>query len=772
MRKRNQFILFLSLLLILVGLPGPSHAANFKDIRGHWGEKNIIWAEKEGYITGYPDGTFKPNAPINRAEYYRITNQFIKKNTDKISSEPLDTTAEIGYADVKSSDWFFKEVQIGIQAGYISEADESEVLNPKEAIPREEAIWIFAKNQDWAENLEATNKMVDHDDIGDKYKGLVGAAIENKVIHGNKKSEFMPKKSLTRAEVATMIAQFLYPDGVPGPDPSPDPGPQGAWYWSFNNSNPNFTQGYRVNGELLDEYSKYFTSSDASTIRQRMRQRWGGSCYGMAATAGLYKEGRLKVANLNTPSKGSIEEIEPQGNYKAQSLINIFQLSQYAKSVKNSEKIYATGWNYPWVNNNTNNLKSYANSVKKVIDQAKADNSTVQLAYFWMDSGNTLGHANTIYDYEESSGKLILKVYDPNYPGLGNKEVVIDTNNGTMRAVSGSNANSGGGAINIRISFVMPTKKIMEGVKSVPSLGDKVRVLIGGDQTVTIRSGNESWTLSPDKGQVGIDSNTYTYYIPKRDSYIVDGQGSLSITIEGADYSVGFDTDGFAKGLITPRSVNLEGQKGNYFLNVAKDQMNKNFKWEGMEISGKDSRRVALTKEDFGFTLRGDQIYGSKVTGLDKFKEDNKTFKGKEKMVQIRQDGSNMKLVPNKYGDYDINPDIEDELVGSWIGQDSYHVQGRGSYDTEATLFISKNSNGTYRVVKRVEVPALGSSYVLEYNNINFNRTTRELELRANKCRVVEGKRTIRGANVGPVLQNGQLITNYGNNRMAQYTRF
>lgn len=773
MRKRKQICLFLSLVMVLACLPGISHGAGFKDIQGHWAQKNILWAEKEGYIKGYPDGTFKPNAPISKAEYYRITNQFIKKNTDKVDGEAPVAAASPGFADLKSSDWFYKEVQLGIQAGYINPAKDKEVLNPTQAILREEATWIFAKNQDLADNVEAAKRMVDFNQISDKYKGLVGAAIEKKIIRGSDKREFMPKKTLTRAEVVTIIAQFLYPDGVPGPDPnpSPNPGPQGPWYWSFNNSSPNFTQGYRVNGDLLNKYGNYFTTSDVNIMRQNMRRTWGGSCYGMAVTAGLYKDGRLQVGNLNIPSKGKIQDIEPQGNYKAQSLINIFQLSQSTNSFKNKDRYYGIGWKYPWVSKNTNDLRAYGRNLKQMINQAKASNSTVQLAYFWQRAGGIVGHANTIYDYQEAPGKLILKVYDPNYPGLDNKEVVLDFNGGSMRAASASNAGYESGTIHISSSYAMPTKNVMQGVGQVPSAESDVRVIVHGNKTVTLRSGSEYWVLSPDKGQAGIDSDTYTYYVPKRNSYTIDGQGSLSLTIAGKDYSVGFDTEGFSRGYITPKSINLEGQRGNYFLNVAKDQANKNFKWQGMEVAGKNGQRVALTKEDFGFTLRGDQITGSKITGLDKFQESSQTFTGRDKMVQIRQARNDIKLIPNKYGNYDVDPSPNDPLVGSWIGRDAYTYNGV-TYQSESTLFITRNKDGSYKVICRTEVPKVNEYNVIEYNPTPFNTKTRELEIRRKNRRILEGPNTVSGADIGPTLINGELKTTYNNGWTAHYTRF
>ena len=42
------------------------------DIESHWAKENIEGIAKLGYITGYPDGTFKPNSPITRAEVSKI----------------------------------------------------------------------------------------------------------------------------------------------------------------------------------------------------------------------------------------------------------------------------------------------------------------------------------------------------------------------------------------------------------------------------------------------------------------------------------------------------------------------------------------------------------------------------------------------------------------------------------------------------------------------------------------------------------------------------
>lgn len=67
---------------------------NFKDIQGHWAEKEIEKAVNSDIVTGYPDGTFKPNESPTRAEncvmYNRLLEKveiMLKEETNKILKE-------------------------------------------------------------------------------------------------------------------------------------------------------------------------------------------------------------------------------------------------------------------------------------------------------------------------------------------------------------------------------------------------------------------------------------------------------------------------------------------------------------------------------------------------------------------------------------------------------------------------------------------------------------------------------------------------------------
>lgn len=56
----------------------------FTDVEGHWGYDAINKAYTTKLITGYPDGSFKPDRQISRAEVARIVNNLYDRQVDEI----------------------------------------------------------------------------------------------------------------------------------------------------------------------------------------------------------------------------------------------------------------------------------------------------------------------------------------------------------------------------------------------------------------------------------------------------------------------------------------------------------------------------------------------------------------------------------------------------------------------------------------------------------------------------------------------------------------
>lgn len=68
----KRFFLFSLILFLYFAIPSPVSASQFSDVQGHWAEGYIYNAQTAGLIIGYPDGTFQPDKTISRAEFITI----------------------------------------------------------------------------------------------------------------------------------------------------------------------------------------------------------------------------------------------------------------------------------------------------------------------------------------------------------------------------------------------------------------------------------------------------------------------------------------------------------------------------------------------------------------------------------------------------------------------------------------------------------------------------------------------------------------------------
>ena len=110
--KPNQTITraeFAQMISVFVkdGYPGSS---NFKDVKGHWASDAINELYGNKNIKGFPDGTFKPNQKLTRAEAVTILNSVFGRNTKSTSFEKVSESGLKKFSDVSKSHWAYYEI--------------------------------------------------------------------------------------------------------------------------------------------------------------------------------------------------------------------------------------------------------------------------------------------------------------------------------------------------------------------------------------------------------------------------------------------------------------------------------------------------------------------------------------------------------------------------------------------------------------------------------------------------------------------------------------
>ncbi|NLC10964.1 MAG: S-layer homology domain-containing protein, partial [Firmicutes bacterium] len=111
--KKGGVKFFASLMIVamVLSLVPLQAMASPSDIQGHWAQAQIqSWLDR-GLAAGYPDGSFRPDSQVTRAEFAALFNRAFK--TPAASKDP-------GFTDVPKEAWYYGEVAAAAAAGIVS----------------------------------------------------------------------------------------------------------------------------------------------------------------------------------------------------------------------------------------------------------------------------------------------------------------------------------------------------------------------------------------------------------------------------------------------------------------------------------------------------------------------------------------------------------------------------------------------------------------------------------------------------------------------------
>lgn len=186
-------VFFLSVFTGL-GTPKASAATYPTDIAGHWAATQLLSLYNQGVISGYGDGTIKPNNAITRAEFMSMINRAFN----------FVTPTSIYFSDVKTTDWFYLDVCKARAAGYIAGYDDG-TMRPNNNISREEAAVMLAKAMGLNTGSYGYLPFTDVGKFSPWSTNSVAALYAGGYISGNGDGTYKPTSAITRGEAAAMI---------------------------------------------------------------------------------------------------------------------------------------------------------------------------------------------------------------------------------------------------------------------------------------------------------------------------------------------------------------------------------------------------------------------------------------------------------------------------------------------------------------------------------------------------------------------------------------
>lgn len=175
----------------------------FNDLEeGNWADDPVQYLVDQGVITGYTDGTFRPNDNVTRAQFAKMLVgalgwQVVTPQTPTFSDVPADYWA-YGYIETAASH--------GVIGGYTDGT-----FRPSADVTRAQLAKMLFIAREWSLDSPTTTEFTDVSQ-GDWFYSYAQAASSAEVMSGYDDHTFRPNNPATRAQVAKILALGLFSD--------------------------------------------------------------------------------------------------------------------------------------------------------------------------------------------------------------------------------------------------------------------------------------------------------------------------------------------------------------------------------------------------------------------------------------------------------------------------------------------------------------------------------------------------------------------------------
>jgi hypothetical protein len=201
------------LLAATADTPSQIVSTGFADLNGHWAAGFVEALVNQGFISGFPDGTFQPATPITRAQYAAL----ITKTFQLPPSSKLDR-----FKDIKIDFWAASAIASAADAGFLSGFPDG-TFRPGQNLTKVQAIVSIVNGLKFTgSNPNGLIVYSDRAQIPSYATNAVTIATQKLLIVNYPQPELLePLREITRAEVAALIYQALVARGEAEAIPSP-----------------------------------------------------------------------------------------------------------------------------------------------------------------------------------------------------------------------------------------------------------------------------------------------------------------------------------------------------------------------------------------------------------------------------------------------------------------------------------------------------------------------------------------------------------------------
>lgn len=179
-------------------------SGSFRDVtRGHWAFASVERAAEMGLVTGYSDGTFRPDTAVTRAQFVLML--------WRMCGKPAAAKAA-SFADA-SADWYQDALSWAVENGYVNGLSDTR-FGPDAPITRQQAMAILFRLNGGQSGTELTltgiyeQTFADSTTIASWAKDATWWAVYHELVSGVGGSRIAPEANASRAQIAAILLRY------------------------------------------------------------------------------------------------------------------------------------------------------------------------------------------------------------------------------------------------------------------------------------------------------------------------------------------------------------------------------------------------------------------------------------------------------------------------------------------------------------------------------------------------------------------------------------
>jgi hypothetical protein len=181
-----------------------SAQTSFNDVQSnYWASQFIQELSRREIIAGFPDGSFRPEEAVTRAQFAAMLNKAFTKSAQREG---------VRFNDVATNYWAYNAIQQSYVTGFLSGYPGNR-FEPNQAIPRQQVLVSLANGLNYSPSANINSILQTFNDasnIADYARSPIAAAVEKRMVVNYPNVRFLnPTTNATRAQVAAFIYQAL-----------------------------------------------------------------------------------------------------------------------------------------------------------------------------------------------------------------------------------------------------------------------------------------------------------------------------------------------------------------------------------------------------------------------------------------------------------------------------------------------------------------------------------------------------------------------------------